>query len=103
MIKIMASHPAFDVNAQATDGWTLLTMATVTNQSAVVEWLLTQPGIQINLADDDGFTALALASSKGLSYIAKLLSSHVPTTHCSTCTRKQQGRDDDSHKDPTLE
>ena len=91
VIKIMASHPSFDVNARTTEGSTLLLLATEKNQSAVVEWLLTQPGILIDLGED-GISALDYASYKGFTHIANLLISHVPTkpADCkgATCARK---------------
>lgn len=68
----LVAHPRLDLNAQSTDGWTVLIYYVTTNREEVVQRLL-ERGADPNVSDVDGDTALHRAAQYGNLRIMEML------------------------------
>ena len=71
-LRDMLRFGTVDIN-MAIDGGTLLCYASYNGNAAVVNELLSKPGIDVNLATQDGVTPLFLAAQQGHASVVRLL------------------------------
>jgi len=75
-LKILLSHPTFDVNKTDRNGMSLLHRVTDMGRSSSFRVLLSHPQINVNATDNRGKTALYLASYAGDTTLVRLLLTH---------------------------
>jgi len=73
IVKILATHDEFDVNAVDGNNDTLLHISIRNRDKALFNFVIEQPGVNINLKNREGYAQLHLAVNAGSYYVRKLL------------------------------